>query len=135
MCDVPYCRNKPRPGRRKCDTCQSREKRKNNPLRYAYDALRANCKRRKGLGFFELTFEEFSRFAIETNYIAGKGRTKLSYTIDRIDNTMGYFIGNIQILTHSENSRKRNKILDYDWISGQARVIDNRPQSGENLPF
>lgn len=95
-------------------------------MRYAYDTLRANCKRRKGAGWFELTFEEFKQFAIETNYIAGKGRSKFSYTIDRKDNSMGYFIGNIEILSSSANSRKRNKVLEYDWESGFATVTDNR---------
>jgi hypothetical protein len=106
----------------KCNTCISRDKRERNPIRYAYDTLRANCIRRKGIGWFELTFEEFKQFAIETKYIAGKGRTKTSYTIDRKDNTMGYFIGNIEIRSNSYNSRKRTKSLRYEWDDNAGKM-------------
>ena len=34
---------------------------------------------------------------------------KLTPSIDRIDSTIGYQIGNIQWITHSENSKKGNK--------------------------
>lgn len=84
--------------KRKCNTCYSREYRAKNPMRYAYQNLKDNCRRRKGIGWFELTFEEFSQFAIETHYIVGKGITKTSYTIDCKDQTMGYFIGNIRVI-------------------------------------
>ena len=109
--------------KRKCNTCLSREKRERNPVRYAYDALKANCKRRKGLGWFELTFEEFKQFAIETKYIAGKGRSKQSFTIDRKDSTMGYFIGNIRVVSNSINSCKRTKSLHYEWDDNAGKMV------------
>lgn len=82
-------------------------------MRYAFITLRNNCKRR-GIEF-ELSFEQFETFAQATRYIAGKGRSKDSYTIDRIDNTKGYVIGNIRVISKSENSKKGTKRLIYDW--------------------
>lgn len=107
----------------KCNTCTSRDKRQRNPMWYAYDTLKANCKRRKGAGWFELTFEEFSAFAIEMNYLVGKGITKTGFTIDRIDNEMGYFVGNIRIMTNSGNSRKARKVLNYEYDESAGRMI------------
>lgn len=121
MCKTSYCKHKTNGGY--CGSCNTRRKRERNPVRYAYDTLKSNSKRRGK--YFELSFEEFKQFAIETNYIAGKGRSRTSYSIDRRDNTMGYFIGNIRIMTHGENSRKRNKILQYDWETKYATVTDN----------
>lgn len=92
-------------------------------MRYAYDTLRANCKRRKGLGWFELTFDEFKQFAVETNYLLGKGITKTGYTIDRADDTMGYFIGNMTVTSNSYNSNKRNKSLVYEWDPHEGRMV------------
>ena len=55
---------------------------------------------------FTITLEEFTQFCKETNYIAGAGRSSASYHIDRIDETKGYSIDNIQTLTNAENSKK-----------------------------
>lgn len=65
---------------------------------------------------FKLTFEEFKKFAIETNYIQGKGKNKTSYHIDRIDETKGYTIDNIQVLTNSENVKKYNSYLKFSTL-------------------
>jgi hypothetical protein len=80
-----------------------------------------------------LTFEEFKQFAVEENYLAGKGRTKQSWTIDREDPTMGYFIGNIKKRTSSFNSRKRTAVLNYDWETGIATVTKHGGQTEEFL--
>jgi hypothetical protein len=61
-----------------------------------------------------LTFEQFKVFAIQTDYLRGKGKTVNSYSIDRIKNEEGYSIGNIQVLTLSENSKKHTKKIEYD---------------------
>jgi hypothetical protein len=70
--------------------------------------------------------EQFKQFCQETNYIAGKGRTLLSYSIDRIDNTKGYTIDNIRVITVTENSRKGTKVLHYDYITKFATVSHHR---------
>lgn len=108
---------------RQCNTCRSRSARAKNPMFYAYDTLRSNCYRRKGRGWFELTFEEFQQYAIETEYIGKKGITKNGYHIDRIDSTMGYFIGNIRPLTNTLNQKVKYKKLHYDWDDEQGKMV------------
>lgn len=91
-------------------------------MRYAYDVLKMNVKRREKV--FSLSFEDFKQFAIETNYLAGKGRNKKSYSVDRIDNKLGYVLGNMQVLTVSDNAKKaqRTIVLNYDYRTGFASV-------------
>lgn len=90
-------------------------------MKASYQTLKYNATRRNKV--FTITFEYFEKFCYETNYMAGKGRSKSSYSIDRIKNELGYIPGNIQKLTVPENSRKKNKVLVYDWELGTATVI------------
>ena len=76
----------------------------NNPLRYWFDVLRQNARRRKKP--FELTIEEFRDFCETSQYLIFKGKNAGGYTIDRIRHWEGYKKGNLQILTLSQNSRK-----------------------------
>lgn len=92
-------------------------------MRYAYDTLRANVYRRKGRAFFYLTFEEFKRYAIETEYVSKKGVTKIGYHIDCKDQTMGYFIGNIRTVPATVNNRKRRLSLEYVYVPEVGRMV------------
>lgn len=103
-------------------TVRSRNCRNNNPAKYAYSNLKTNSKRRNIL--FELSFEQFLIFCRETRYLQGVGKTKDSFSIDRIDPRQGYHILNICILPLSENSSKGKKLLVYDWMNKYAKVID-----------
>lgn len=120
-CATKFCRNTQPDRSRFCHTCASRKHRKKFPVRYAYDVLKMNAKRRGKE--FDLTFADFKRFCRRSDYIAGKGRTKESYCIDRRDNKKGYTKNNIQILTISDNSKKGARILVYDWHTKYAAVI------------
>lgn len=122
-CLTKFCTRCPSRGRF-CFTCISRRSRAANPVKWSYWNLKANAKRRGKE--FDLTFEQFKQFCLETNYIAGKGRTLLSYSIDRIDNTKGYTVDNIRVVTVTENSRKGTKVLDYDWQTKRAYVSTHR---------
>jgi hypothetical protein len=122
-CATKYCNRKPEGNRQYCSTCRSRKCRQNNILKYTYNNLKSNSTRR-GVEF-TLTIEDFKKICYETNYIQGKGKSKLSYSIDRIDNSKGYVLENIRILTLSENSRKGSKILEYDWYTGYATVVNH----------
>jgi hypothetical protein len=104
-----------------CGTCSSQRSRANNPVRYAYTALKNNS-RRRGV-FFDLTLEEFTNFCFETDYLAGKGRTKKSFSIDRIKEDVGYTATNICVLTVSDNSKKRWARLEYDYQTNSAHVV------------
>jgi hypothetical protein len=110
-----------------CSTCRSRKSRLADPVRYSYNTLKSNAKRRGK--DFTLTPDEFKRFCIKTNYIAGKGRSADSYTVDRRDEDRGYHADNIGVLTNSQNVRKR--FLHYDWRTKTATVL-NHEQSSED---
>lgn len=120
MCKTKNCR---RPGTGICKTCSSRRHRAAHPMRYAYDTLKANCYRRHGRAWFYLTFEEFAQLAFETEYISKKGITKKGYALDRPDQTMGYFIGNIRCVPATVNNKKRRMSLTYEWVPELGRMV------------
>lgn len=122
---------------RLCSACYSRQMRERNPMYHCYLNLKHNSKRR-GIPF-ELTFEQFKVFAIEVNYLGLKGKTRDSWSIDRIDPREGYHIFNIQLLKHPDNCSKGKKILVYDWRSRTATVLKVfeklQSERGEDMPF
>jgi len=137
-CETPKCKNKPKKHSRYCYKCLSRQYRERNPMKAAYYLLRSNAKRRGHE--FNLTFDEFKLFCYKTDYIVGKGRTKESYSIDRIDPRIGYTYSNLRMLTVSDNSKKGAKILQYDWQSKIAYVFAVRTHTEQNcreeaMPF
>jgi hypothetical protein len=109
------------PKRNVCNTCKSKIYRAKFRIKYAFDALRNNA-RRRGHGF-DLTLQQFTEFAIDTDYIVKKGRTIDSYSIDRIDNNKGYTVDNIRVLTVSENSKKFTKKVIYDVEHGDFHTV------------
>jgi len=96
-------------------------------MRDSWQHLKDNSKRR-GI-YFYLTFEQFEQFCVETEYLHKVGKSKLSYSVDRIEEWKGYTVGNLQVLTLSDNSLKENnrrkarKVLMYDFTTGFATVI------------
>lgn len=108
-------------------------------MRYAFQNLRDNVHRKHGREWFYLTFEEFKQYAIETDYLGKKGIRKTGYHIDRIDPTMGYFIGNIRPLTNTLNQKVKYKKLHYDWDEEQGKMVayvtTTEIDQPEDLPF
>lgn len=104
LCCAYRCKNKRTDKDRFCSKHRHRYDKENNPVNYVFNALRSNAKRRGKV--FTLTLEQFKQFCEETDYINKRGKTGKSASIDRIDNNKGYEIGNIRILTLSENSAK-----------------------------
>jgi len=107
-------------------------------MKNAYWNLKSNAKRRGKV--FELTFQEFEQFCYETDYLQGRGKKKTSYSIDRIDNSKGYTLDNIRVMTLSGNAKKGNKHLNYDWQTGYATVVETTRKKIEtneedDLPF
>jgi hypothetical protein len=135
-CKTPYCRNKPGKGRRTCNTCTQRAYREKYPILAAYNNLKHNAKRRGKT--FDLTLEQFTKFAVETEYLNKRGRNKTGYTIDRINPNLGYTIENIQVLTNSDNVKKQ-AYIDSHW-NGQEMEFktftpDKPNKNSSSAPF
>lgn len=76
-------------------------------MKAKFRALKDSAARR-GIAF-RLTFYHFRKFALQTDYLNRTGPFGHCLTVDRINNERGYFLGNIQPLTRSENAIKRAK--------------------------
>ena len=101
-----------------CCSCNYKQKKKSNPVRIAYTSLKQHAKERGKE--FSLTMDQFSEFCAKSNYLNCKGVEKNSYHIDRIDESKGYEIGNIQLLTNTENIRKYIKFVE---VNRQGKKI------------
>lgn len=121
-CATPFCRKTARKGRKLCGCCKMAKYRENNPMRAAYQNLKDNAKQRGKI--FELTLEQFERFAIRVELIGKSGHSADSYTVDRIRDEEGYVEGNLQVLSRSANIIKRHRKLNYDWQTGTGTYYD-----------
>jgi hypothetical protein len=105
MCAVKRCRQKREKQRTLCRRCRQRVDVINNPVSNAYRNLKSHAKQR-GIPF-DLTRLQFEEFCLMTGYaFENRGKTKTSFSIDRIRSWEGYHPDNIQVLTLSENTRK-----------------------------
>jgi hypothetical protein len=105
LCKHWGCNNATIGRQRDCNTCKGRKTRINNPKRYAFQQVKRSADMRNIP--FELTFEEFLEFDKQTGYVASKGREKESLTIDRIESSKGYEVGNIRAITWQDNCAKK----------------------------
>lgn len=122
VCEERFCSRKAQKGRRLCGKHRIAKWRKDHPMKACYKNLKDNAKRRGK--FFDLTFEQFEKFAISVDLIKKRGRSSESYTVDRIDNDKGYTIENIQVLTKGANTIKRHRKLNYDWSTKYGSYMD-----------
>jgi hypothetical protein len=108
--------------------------RKNNPIMAAYQAHKSNAKRR-GIPS-ELTFEQFKEFALEIQYMVKKGIYKNSLHIDRIDESKGYTVDNIQALENTKNIKKSLEFRGRDQYGNlHMKVKTHKPTEQGNCPF
>jgi len=104
-CKNELCINEAATRRRYCLTCVKRKYREKYPLKYIYDTIKTNAKRKRKE--FTLTFDEFDCFCKKTGYDKFKGITADCLSIDRIKANEGYHVWNIQAITVSQNIKKR----------------------------
>lgn len=123
-------------GRKICLNCKNIRYRNKYPIKAAYYSLKGHAKSRGKV--FELTYEQFKHFCVETDYINKKGRTKNGYHVDRIDESKGYTIDNMQLLTNSENIRKYIEYVHTDEDRKKifkTRTVKNKPYEQDDCPF
>jgi hypothetical protein len=132
-CKTKYCRAQAKRGGL-CYKCEHERTKERNPYRYFYGIQKRNAKRRKKI--FTISFEEWFEFAVEYDYIQKKGRTANSLSVDCKINELGYVSGNLQPMTVANNARKGTKMLDYDYVTGTARVHTlTAEQNNYDTPF
>jgi hypothetical protein len=125
---------KPADRGKSCFACEKRNYRERHEMKDCYQHLKDNSKRRGKV--FDLTFDEFERFAVKTNYLAGKGIRSNSYHIDRIDENGPYSIDNIQILTNIQNIRKFVRFKHRDEEGRISfEVVTVKPRNYPDSPF
>lgn len=107
LCPAYRCKNLKGGKKRFCPKHDARYQKYTNPVSYFYYKLKSNANRRGKV--FKLTKSDFKEFCEQTGYLELKGKKKTSASIDRIDPAKGYEVGNIQVLTLSENSKKRHE--------------------------
>lgn len=108
-CCAYGCKSKP--NEKKCGMCHKHYhiyRRIKDPVYDRFVNFKGNALRRKKE--FVITLQEFRDFCQEKGYIIKKGMRGRNCSIDRIDNKLGYSIGNIQILTMNRNLEKYHKI-------------------------
>lgn len=105
-CSTPHCRH--RAGKKKggkCYQCAKRAERQKHPLKAQWRRLKSKAKQR-GI-IFCLPFWYFEIFAMRCSYIAETGNGAGCITVDRVNNLLGYVVGNIQPLTREQNIEKQ----------------------------
>ncbi len=108
--------------------------RKANPIKYSYQNLKSNAKRRGK--FFDLTFEQFLEAANKIVLFTGKGKQRKGYEIDCVINDLGYTKGNLQRLKKKENAAKGAKTIVYDIQTKALRYVSpNFNQDFADVPF
>lgn len=121
LCVTPYCRNKARHGRTKCQTCRSRAYDSAHPLNRKWRDLKSHAKRRHKV--FAIPLQCFELWAAINGYNRETtGRAVNSITIDRKYPFCGYYFANMQPLELVENIRKH--YVD-EKIYGSTRVMKN----------
>ncbi len=121
-CQTPYCRKtayKRRDGYQNlyCCNCIAHRWKMRDPFAYHHNALRNNAKRRGKE--FTITVDQYREFAIREGLFSPTGTKYPNRSIDRIDQNRGYHLDNIQVLTLSENVRK--KYTDY-WAAKYDQI-------------
>ena len=104
-------------------------------MRKCYHNLKGNAKRRNKI--FNLTYEQFAKFAIKCKLLHSRGRNSESYSVDRINEDGGYTIHNIQRLTLAENTAKSNRTrkVQYDHQTKYGSVVEVNNNVELNQPF
>lgn len=129
ICSNKRCRNKAH-GRKYCSTCRSRQCRERDPIRYAFNNVKARADR-DGIAF-SLTLDQFKKFCYKTKYHLKKGRTIDGYNVDRIKEGRewenGYHEWNIQCLKKPDNVRKY-----YDWKTNKALPCETLPPTKKEM--
>ncbi len=105
--------------------------RERDPGAYTYHNLRQNARRRGK--FFDLTLAYWRDWCEENDYLALRGRSRNSASVDCFDPAKGYTAGNLRILTVGQNAKKSN--LPVGYFVDETGETMYRDERGEIYPF
>ena len=114
-----------------CLTCR-RMQRDGDPRKF-WRHLLASAKRRRGVtmtpaNLAELYEQQDKRCAltgVELTFIHGSGQVWTNVSIDRIDNTKGYELGNVRLVTYAANVA-RNSMSDAVFLAFCRRFLQHQ---------
>lgn len=127
-CLTPRCRalvDKQKSHSPYCSKCASRRFAEKHPLKYSFNNLRHRAKQRGHK--FLLTFAQYELFALKSGYAVGKGKSRDSLSIDRIDNDGPYSVDNIKCETVSYNSMKGTRKQFVPFFMRQQENVSFQP--------
>lgn len=104
LCPAYRCKKSKADRKRFCHKHHHVHQKETNLAGYTYMLLKCNAKRRGKV--FTITLQDFKAFCEETNYLVLKGKKANSASIDRINPSLGYEKGNLQVLSLSANVSK-----------------------------
>lgn len=133
ICIEEQCFRRVKDKHTRCRQCRYKREKELDLVGWSYRTQKANAKRRGH--DFDLTLEEFKRFAYRTNLITKDGIKNSSYTVDRIRNWEGYHKDNIQVLTPEQNSRKGDRVMYWDEESRCVKIMQKLKTDEEDYPF
>jgi hypothetical protein len=107
MCPAFGCRKPVGKKKKYCPRHHHAYQKHTNLVGYTYSLLKGNAHKRGKA--FDLTLDEFKNFCERTGYLINKGKSAGSASIDRIDPSKGYSIGNIQVISLADNSAKMHR--------------------------
>lgn len=114
-----------------CPACRAHRWKLRSPVGYHYNKLKFRAKERGHT--FTLTRAKFEQLWL-TGLRENHGKTKFSLTIDRIRNHEGYHDDNVQLLTLSENARKRFVPYFKNKAQEEAAIAETQKQIAEAYP-
>lgn len=132
-CSTEKCRNQRAHSRTVCYKCKKKRYIDKDPIRYCYQTLKDNAKRRGK--YFDLPLNWFRKWATKYLMTHARGRTRDSFSVDRDKNHLGYTKTNIRPSTVGENSSKGTKKITYDYRTKTGGVAVSTPRPQENYPF
>ena len=124
-CKNKRCNRQAHTRHKLCAPCRYKKQKLETPVKRAYFTLRCNALRRGKA--FTLTLEDFTAFCNQCNYMAGKGITSTSLTVDRIDEERGYSADNIQCLTNAQNRKKFAAYMRAKKYERSQALATNKP--------
>ena len=95
-----------------------------HPIESCYKALKCSARKRKIP--CTITLEDFRVLITGTDYLEKRGRGIDALHVDRIDPSKGYALGNVRIITCSENLARRDmSTANNGRKRGDAEIFDN----------